>query len=298
MANLKEIRLRIASVGSTKQITSAMKMVSAAKLKKAQDTIVNFRPYASKMQDIMSNLALAAENSDNAFMQDNGPNNVLIVVVTSNKGLCGAFNSNIIKEALNLAETRYAELVRTGNVRFMAIGKKGYENLRKRNIPVNGDYVEMIEGLTYEKVVSLTDVLIDSFLDKTYDHIHIIYNEFKNAAVQRVITDLFLPLFQEEEIGEDYTPFVRRNYTNYIYEPSQDEILEELIPKSLQLGLYKALLDSTASEHGARMTSMQQATENATTLIQELTLLYNKARQASITNDLVEIVGGAEALKG
>ncbi len=300
MANLKEIRTRIASVASTRQITSAMKMVAAAKLKKAQDAVTNFRPYALKMQEIMVNVASSAGNSDdNVYAEDRDYQQVLIVVITSNRGLCGAFNSNAIKEALLLAEKKYGDYLPHDKIRFMTIGKKGYDILRKRNVPLDEPNTEIFDRLTYENVSEIAQSLMDSFVDERYDCIDIVYNEFINAASQKVMNKQFLPLLPEEQHnGSRKTHNGKTPHTDYLFEPTKEFIIRELIPQNLRLMLFEALLDSVASEQGARMTSMHQATDNASSLIQELTLQYNKARQASITNEIVEIVGGAEALNG
>ena len=300
MANLKEIRTRIASVASTRQITSAMKMVAAAKLKKAQDAVINFRPYALKMKDVMSNVDSSKGLDDNnVYMEDRDYKQVLIVVLTSNKGLCGAFNSNAIKEALLLAERKYGNSFTPIHIRYLAIGKKGYDILRKRMLPLDEPNTEITERLTYEKAADIAQSLMDNFKSGRYDCIDIVYNEFINAASQKVVSKQFLPLLQENKRNsKDRKSEDRKKQVDYLFEPSKENILNELIPQNLRLMLYEALLDSVASEFGARMTSMHQATDNATTLIQEFTLQYNKARQAAITNELVEIVGGAEALKG
>ncbi|MDR0815236.1 MAG: ATP synthase F1 subunit gamma [Bacteroidales bacterium] len=297
MANLKEIRIRIASVVSTRQITSAMKMVAAAKLKKAQDTIVNFRPYARKMQEIMVNVASAAGNVDgNVYAEDRDCHNALVVVITSNRGLCGAFNSNAIKEGVRTAESKYGELLKEGKVHFYTIGKKGYDNLSKRNLPIDRQDFSIFDNLTYDNVALIAELLMDAFKSGKYDSIDIVYNGFVNAAVQQVTVQHFLPLLPEEE--PEIKSKTKKVKTDYIYEPSKEFIIKELIPQNLKMLVYQALLDSVASEHGARMTSMHQATDNASQLITDLTLQYNKARQASITNELVEIVSGAEALNG
>ena len=295
MANLKEIRTRITSVASTRQITSAMKMVAAAKLKKAQDAVCNFRPYALKMQEIMVHVASSTgQDEDNIYTHDRDYGHVLIVLITSNKGLCGAFNSNAIKEAVQLAERKYGNHFDPVKIRYMAIGKKGYDMLRKRKLQLEEPNTEIIEHPTYENAAEVAQLLMDNFADGQYDCIDIVYNEFVNAASQKVVCRQFLPLIPEEQHGKkNKAPNI-----DYIFEPSRQDILHELIPQSLRLTLYEALLDSVASEFGARMTSMHQATDNATTLIQGLTLQYNKARQAAITNEILEIVGGAEALKG
>jgi F-type H+-transporting ATPase subunit gamma len=297
MANLKEIRIRIASVVSTRQITSAMKMVSASKLKRAQDTVVNFRPYARKMQEIMVNVASAAGNVDgNVYAEDRDCNNALVVVITSNRGLCGAFNANAIKGGVRIAESKYSELMKKGKVHFYTIGKKGHDILSKRNLPIDKHDSGIFDHLTYDNVVPIAEALMDAFKSGVYDSIDIVYNAFVNAAVQRITVQHFLPLLPEEE--PDHKPKTKKVNTDYIYEPSEEFIIRELIPQNLKMLVYQALLDSVASEHGARMTSMHQATDNASQLITDLTLQYNKARQASITNELVEIVSGAEALNG
>jgi len=296
MANLKEIRTRIASVASTRQITSAMKMVAAAKLKKAQDTVTNFRPYALKMHEIIMSVASSLGRAENnKYIDDRDYHEVLIVVITSNRGLCGAFNSNIIKEAMQLAEKKYGNCPEPVTIRYMAIGKKGYDSLRKRNVLMEATpNVDVIEHPTFENAGEVAQLLMDNFVSKRFDCIDLVYNEFINAASQKVICKQFLPLIPEDQHGKkDKTSKI-----NYIFEPSKRKILNELIPQNLRIMVYGTLLDSIASEQGARMTSMHQATDNATTLIQDLTLQYNKARQAAITNEILEIVGGAEALKG
>ena len=299
MANLKEIRTRITSVASTRQITSAMKMVAAAKLKKAQDTVTHFRPYALKMQEIMLNVASSVgRDADNMYANERDYRQVLIVVITSNRGLCGAFNSNIIKEAVQLAERKYAKNFEPVKVRYLAIGKKGFDVLRKRRVALDDPNTKIIDHPTYENAGELAQSLMDAFVDERYDCIDIVYNEFINAASQKVICKQFLPLLHEENHSDKEKNKGKSQRIDYIFEPTKETILNELIPQNLRLTLYEALLDSIASEHGARMTSMHQATDNATTLIQELTLQYNKARQAAITNEILEIVGGAEALKG
>ena len=271
-----------------------MKMVAAAKLKKAQDVVTNFKPYALKMQDIMMHLSSSLQGSeDNIYIVDRDYDQVLIVVITSNRGLCGAFNSNAIKEAVQLAERKYSKYLSPDKIRYLAIGKKGYDALRKRKVTLEQHNTEIIENPTYESAVEIAQLLINGFLSKKYDCIDIVYNEFVNTATQKVICKQFLPILPEETKDGNHT-----QQTDYLFEPSKDYMINELIPQNLRLSLYEALLDSLASEYGARMTSMHQATDNASTMIQELTLQYNKARQAAITNEILEIVGGAEALKG
>ena len=297
MANLKEIRTRIASVSSTRQITSAMKMVAAAKLKKAQDTVSNFRPYALKMQEIMTSVTSSlSHDSENIYADERDYKQVLIVIITSNRGLCGAFNSNVIKEAVHLAERKYTGNFEPVKIRYMAIGKKGYDVLRKRKLSLDEPNTKIVDQPTYENVAEVAQSLMDDFTFGRYDCIDIIYNEFINAASQKVVCRQFLPLLPEE--NQDGKEKLKAPRIDYIFEPTKETILNELIPQNLRLMFYGAMLDSIASEFGARMTSMHQATDNATTLIQELTLQYNKARQATITNEILEIVGGAEALKG
>ena len=273
-----------------------MKMVAAAKLKKAQDSVLNFRPYALKMQEIMSHVSSSLETEGNIFATERDNRQVLIVVITSNKGLCGAFNSNAIKEAVQLAERKYSDHVPQGKIRYLALGKKGYDMLRKRKVSLEVCNSEIVENPTYENVSEVAYSLMDNFSMGRYDSIDIVYNEFINAATQKVVCKQFLPLLPEDNKADKRKKKVSQ--TDYIFEPNKEHIIQEIIPQNLKLMLYQALLDSVASEFGARMTSMHQATDNATTLIQELTLQYNKARQAAITNEILEIVGGAEALKG
>jgi F-type H+-transporting ATPase subunit gamma len=284
MANLKEIRNRIASVSSTMQITSAMKMVSAAKLKKAQDAITAMRPYANKLTELLQNLSATLDaDSGSKYSEQRDVKNVLIVAITSNRGLCGAFNSNIIKQA-NLVAERY-----DANVSVVAIGKKANDALSK-NLEVISNQSPVYDDLTFDNVAEIAEMLMEKFESKAVDKIEIIYNKFKNAATQEIMTEQFLPI---EPLEGDTNANL-----DYIFEPSKEEIVETLIPKSLKTQLYKSIRDSFASEHGARMTAMHKATDNATELRDQLKLTYNKARQASITNEILEIVGGAEALNG
>jgi len=292
MAGLKEIRTRIASVKTTRQVTSAMKMVSAAKLKKAQDAILQIRPYAEKLHQILTSLSASLENvEDSVYTKNPEPKKILILLITSNRGLCGGFNSNISKKAFELAKTKYSEQLKLGTVDFIGIGKQGVRQLKFRGMNVIGEKNEIYDSLTFEDVSEIAQEVMTSFADGSYDRIELVYNQFKNAAVQIQTTEQFLPVKIED--SED-------NNTNYdfIYEPSKEYIIEELIPRSLKIQFYKALLDSHAAEHGARMTAMHQATDNASELIKDLTLKYNKARQTTITNEILEIVSGAEALKG
>ena len=282
MANLKEIRNRISSVSSTMQITSAMKMVSAAKLKKAQDAITAMRPYSNKLTEILQGLSSSID-SDNKYAQKRSVKKVLIVSITSNRGLCGGFNSNIFKKSTELASSVY----NNSDVSFVAIGKKGNDFLQK-SFNVESNHIDIFDNLNMESVSLIAESLMEKFVNEDFDKIDIIYNKFKNAATQVVVNEQFLPI---SDIEED-----ANNNSDYIFEPSKSEIIEELIPKSLKNQLFKAIRDSWASEHGARMTAMHKATDNATELRDQLKLAYNQARQAAITNEILEIVGGAEAL--
>ena len=285
MANLKEIRNRIASVSSTMQITSAMKMVSAAKLKKAQDAITMMRPYSSTLKQLIQNLSSSLDgDSQNPYSQVRSKKSILLVSITSNRGLCGAFNTNIIKRTKQLAGEDYEDK----KVSLMTIGKKGSEILSKTGKVVSS-HDNLFDNLNYNDVGKIAQLVMDNFEEKIYDEVVLIYNRFKNAATQIVEVEPFLPINPSEEIETS-------SNTDYIFEPSQVEIVNELLPKSLKIQLFKALRDSFASEHGARMTAMHKATDNATELRDQLKLTYNKARQAAITNEILEIVGGAEAL--
>ncbi len=286
MANLKEIRNRITSIGSTMQITSAMKMVSAAKLKKAQDAITAMRPYSSKLTELLQNLNATLDgDAGGAFSTQREVNKVLLVVITSNRGLCGGFNSSIIKKTINTIETKYPNQ----QVDLLTIGKKGNDILSKSYnvIDVRND---IFDDLTFDNVAEVADKLMSLYVDESYDKIELIYNRFKNAGTQIPQVEQFLPI---KPVGGD----VKVN-ADYIFEPSKGEIILTLIPKSLKTQLYKGIRDSFAAEHGARMTAMHKATDNAKELRDELLLTYNKARQAAITNEILEIVGGAEALNG
>ena len=299
MANLKEIRTRISSISSTRQITSAMKMVSAAKLRKAQDAILQLRPYAEKLQDILSAISDALQNEeDNVFMAKRDVNKVLLVVITSNRGLCGAFNTNVQKSAIMVAHEKYGRLLANGNVDFYTIGKKGNEYLKKRKYKIVHSDNDIFDNLTYEAASEMATELMKMFEEGKYDCIELIYNQFRNAAVQDLTEEQFLPVPEEPVDPMKSKGKILQTHTYYIFEPSKEYIIQELIPKSLKLQFFKAILDSYASEQGARMTSMHKATDNATEIIKELRLDYNKARQASITNEILEIVSGANALEG
>lgn len=295
MANLKEIRTRRASVASTRQITSAMKMVSAAKLRKAQDAIIQMRPYAEKLQEILGSISESLKDDDeNIYAQLRDEESVLLVVITSNRGLCGAFNSNVIKSAIHTALNTYSDQMMAGKVHFLAIGKKGYDFLAKKgyNVIFNGS--DLFDNLSFERSMIIAEMIMKLYIEGEYDHVDIVYNQFKNAGTQILSTEQFLPIKMSDFESEDDGNI----NVDYIFEPSKEYIVKELIPRSLKLQFYKAILDSHASEHGARMTAMHKATDNATELLKDLALEYNKARQATITNEIIEIVGGAEALKG
>lgn len=295
MANLKEIRTRISSVTSTRQITSAMKMVSAARLRKAQDAIVRLRPYAGKLQEILSSISDALrDDEDNVFVNPRETEKVLLVVISSNRGLCGAFNSSVIKEALNTAMNTYQKHFSAGNVSFFTIGRHGSDFFRKKGYPIADARNELFDDLSYQNVSEVASAIMKEYEEGKYDRVDLIYNQFRNAAVQILTREQFLPI----EVEEKPESAIETTFTDYIFEPSKDYMVKELIPKSLRLQFYKALLDSYASEHGARMTSMHKATDNATEIIKDLRLEYNKARQSIITNEILEIISGANALDG
>lgn len=286
MANLKEIRNRIASVSSTMQITSAMKMVSAAKLKKAQDAITAMRPYANKLTELLQGLSASLDaDSGSKYSSRRELKKVLIVAITSNRGLCGAFNSNIIKEVAKITSQNYSNQ----EVSYLAIGKKANDAFKKTN-RVIANKSSVFDDLTFENVAEIAELLMHKFVSGEFDKIILVYNKFKNAATQELMTEQFLPIVPIEGNAN--------LNLDYIFEPTKAEIVEQLIPKSLKTQLYKSIRDSFASEHGARMTAMHKATDNATELRDQLKLTYNKARQAAITNEILEIVGGAEALNG
>ena len=285
MANLKDIRTRIQSVSSTMQITNAMKMVSAAKLKKAQDAIEKMRPYAEKLTELLSGLSASLDSDmGGAYAEQREVKNVLLVPITSNRGLCGALNSNIIKKTESLIEGEFKDK----NVELITIGKKAYDALSKK-YKIKANKSEVYNHLDYEHVAKIADEIMRDFVDQEYDKVILVYNSFVNAATQNVNTEQFLPIETEKSDSNVVL--------DYIYEPSQEEIVLELIPKSLKTQFYKAIRDAWASEHGARMTSMHKATDNAKDMKDDLTLQYNKARQAVITGEILEIVSGAEALK-
>ncbi len=287
MANLKEIRIRIFSVESTMQITSAMKMVSAAKLKRAQDAIVQLRPYANKLTEMLVNLSASLDSGDgNSFSVEREVKNILFVSITSNRGLCGGFNTNIIKRTTALIKQEYKNC----DCSIISVGKKSSEYFSKNNFNVISTHDDLYNEITFEGVAEIAESIMNDFKQGKYDKIILVYNQFKNAATQIIMNENYLPV----EILEDETATIG----DYIFEPSQEDIVQELIPKSLKTQLFKAILDSYAAEHGARMTAMHKATDNANDLKDDLTLFYNKARQAAITGEILEIVGGAEALNG
>lgn len=290
MANLKEIKNRITSISSTMQITSAMKMVSAAKLKRAQDAITDMRPYAEKLQEILGNLSATLDLSENAYSEQRDVKNAYIIAVTSNRGLCGGFNNNIVKRVNVLLKEEYANY----NTKLIAVGKKVNDAFKRSEVNYRpegiGSAEDMFNDLSFERSSQLAEFLMAEFEAGKVDKIVVVYNKFKNAAMQEIMSEQFLPIVPNVDEAA--------SAGDYVFEPSKAEIVEDLIPKSLKIQLFKALLDSNASEHGARMTAMHKATDNASDLKRTLTLEYNKARQAAITNEILEIVGGAEALNG
>ncbi len=293
MANLKEVRNRISSVSSTQQITSAMKMVSAAKLRRAQDAIVQMRPYANKLKEILENLSASLDSSEGIYSKPREVKNVLLIVITSNRGLCGGFNANVIKAANRLAKEGY----KGAKVSVLPIGKKAADFFRKTEYGIVGSDMprglnELFDNLTFANVAPVAERVMQLYANAQFDRVELVYNQFKNAAVQITTVEQYLPVAPpQSSVG-------KKKAADYIFEPSKEYIVSDLIPRSLKTQLFKALLDSHAAEHGARMTSMHKATDNAGALIKELKLMYNKARQAAITGEILEIVGGAEALNG
>jgi len=281
MPSIKEVKNRIGSVKSTQQLTKAMKMVAAAKLKKAQDKVVQLRPYSRKLNEILSNLSGSVNND---LFSEKEINNVLIIIISSDKGLCGSFNSNLIKQF-----TSYCDNINTKKVSVLPIGKKAYDFFKKSEYNLILDYWQSLNGFNYEKSSEICDYIISSFLDSKYDKVAIIYNEFKNVAVQKSVIEDFLPVIPESDEKKEVN-------NNYIFEPNKNKIVNNLIPQSLKTQFLKAVLESNASEQGSRMTAMSQATDNAGELLKELKLTYNRTRQAAITKEILEIVGGAEAL--
>jgi F-type H+-transporting ATPase subunit gamma len=291
MASLKEVKSRITSVMSTQQITKAMKMVAAAKLRKSQDKIQQMRPFAQKMNALLQNLSSAGTDGQAWYSQIREEKKVLIIAVTSDRGLCGSFNSSVFKAVVRLVEEKYSKQAKQGNVTYLPIGKKALEFFEKRNLPMKADFSTLLQTITFDSVAKAAEFAMTSFQKGEFDKVEIVYNEFKNVATQILRVEQFLPILPLPVTAASTTQ------TDYIYQPNQEEILVGLIPKSLKVQLYKAVLDSNASENGARMTAMDKATDNAGELLKELKLTYNRTRQAAITKEILEIVAGAEALK-
>jgi F-type H+-transporting ATPase subunit gamma len=291
MANLKEIRIRIASVNSTMQITSAMKMVSAAKLKRAQDAITRMRPYAEKLQEILSNVSGTLDGNEGAYSQQRDIKNVLVVAITSNRGLCGGFNNNVVKEI----KANVLKQFGGAKVSVLSLGKKAFDFYKKADNHYTGEFGEtpyaIFDKLTFDHSSAIADQIMQSFASGKFDKVVLVYNKFKNAGTQLVVNEQMLPVLPNANAKTTSS-------VEYIYEPEKNKILEDLIPRSLRVQLFKALLDSNAAEHAARMTAMHKATDNAGEMVKELKLNYNKARQAAITGEILEIVAGAEALNG
>ena len=293
MPSLKEVRNRIVSVGSTMQITSAMKMVSAAKLKRAQDAITQMRPYANKLKELLENVSASVDASENVYARNTGGKNVLIIAISSNRGLAGAFNSNIIKKTNQLIKNEYAG----SNVTVLSIGKKVQDAFKRTQYGISGSDLpnhagNLFDKLNFANTSVVADKIMEAFLTKQFDKVVLVYNQFRNAAVQIPTEEQLLPLVPTKSVGSSTSK------VDYIFEPSLENIVNELIPRSVKTQFYKAILDSVASEHGARMTAMHKATDNAQAMQKELKITYNKARQAAITKEILEIVGGAEALNG
>jgi len=296
MAGLKEVRIRIASVKSTQQITSAMKMVAASKLRKAQNSILKLRPYAAKLREMLQNLSGSIENSgESVYSEYREPGKILLIVIASNRGLCGAFNSNIMKATVARLTDKYQSQTAKGNVSLITIGKRATEYFTKRNYKVIGHHDDFFDTLTFATISPFAESLMQSFVKKEFDRIEIVYNQFRNAAVQTLVTEQFLPISNDGQPGKNGK---NKTTADYIFEPDKETVVRELIPKTLRIQVFKAVLDSFAAEMGARMTAMSQATDNARELLKNLNITYNKARQNQITNELIEIVSGAEALKG
>jgi F-type H+-transporting ATPase subunit gamma len=291
MANLKEVKNRIGSVTSTQQITKAMKMVAAAKLRRAQDRIIQLRPYAKKLDYILKNVsAVAGEKVELVYTTEREVKNVLFVAITSDKGLCGAFNASVFRNIQHLLSTEYKSFADSGNVHVMSIGKKAQDFYRRRDLKLVDNFAELFANSSFENVREAAEFAMNSYANGTYDKVVLVYNEFKNVATQILKTETFLPI-QMNEVNEG-----EAGNGDYIFEPNIEYIIEELIPRSLTIQFFKAVIESNASEHGARMTAMDKATENAGELLKELKLTYNRTRQAAITKEILEIVGGAEAL--
>ncbi|MEO5947989.1 MAG: ATP synthase F1 subunit gamma [Chitinophagaceae bacterium] len=296
---LKEVRNRIKSVQSTQQITKAMKMVSAAKLRRAQDAIVQMRPYAQKLQEMLSNIVSNSEGDTSMKLATERPiEKVLIIVITSDRGLAGAFNANTIKLTKATIASTYSSQYQKGNVAIWSIGKKGYEHFSKNNYKTDATYKDIFLNLTFENVQQASKAAMKAFEEKQFDVVEIVYSQFKNAATQRFEVERFLPIPKVENLPAGKQEKKVNWNADFIYDPSKELLIEELMPKILNTQLYKAVLDSNASEHGARMTAMDKASENANELLRSLKISYNRARQAAITTELTEIVSGAAALEG
>jgi len=294
MANLKDIRTRIASVKSTQQVTNAMKMVSAAKLRKAQDAILMIRPYANKLNEILTTVSSNLDSYiENKYAVRTKKEKILIIAITSNKGLCGGFNLNVVKRASDLYFQTFKEYSQKGKVDVVAIGKKAVDGLKSKGIAVTKSYLEIYTEMNFSTISQIAQGVMDLYKNGSYDHVELVYNQFKNAAVQNLVSEQFLPVKLNETNETASEKGVYNSW--YIFEPSMQEIADIIIPQSLKIQFYKAILDSVASEHGARMTAMHKATDNAGVLIRELKLQYNQARQAAITNQILEIVSGANA---
>lgn len=289
MASLKEVKTRISSVISTQQITKAMKMVSAAKLRKSQDRIMQMRPFAQKMTAVVQNISSGSSDMDNWYSKPRPEEKILIVAITSDRGLCGSFNSNVFKSVLRLIQEKYPAQQASKNVTILPIGRKSLEFFTKKSFPIVGDYVDIFHHISFEYVAKAGDYMIETYRNGQYDKIEIVYNQFKNVATQILVTEQLLPVLPVKA--------ARKQDIDFIFQPNQDEILTGLIPKALKVQLYKAVLDSNASENGARVTAMDKASENAGDLLKDLRLMYNRTRQAAITKEILEIVAGAEALK-
>lgn len=292
MANLKEVKNRITSIQSTQQITSAMKMVAAAKLRKAQDKITKMRPYSEKLTGVLKNVSSGLDDSGNVYSQERELQKVLLVVVTSDRGLCGSFNSNVFKSTVALIREKYASIEKQGGLYIMPIGKRSNDYFSKRKYQVLSDHAFLFQDLNFDVAKKAAEQAMKGFAEGDFDRVELVYNEFKNVATQILRIEQFLPI-PDVETDDDSAPV---SNIDYLFEPSQSVVVNEIIPKSLKIQFYKALLESNASEHGARMTAMDQATDNAGELLKELRLTYNRTRQAAITKEILEIVGGAEAL--
>lgn len=292
MANLKEVRIRIGSTISTQQITKAMKLVSATKLRKAQSAIFQMRPYADKLNGVLKNLGDSVDDEKlSKYFKEQSLERVLLIVVSSDRGLCGGFNANVVKRTKTLLSEEYAELAAKKKVDLLFVGKKGYELLKKFDLNFNTDFMGTFGNLNAETGFNIGDYIMGKFLDGTYSRVEVVYNKFKNAATQIVSNEVLLPVSMKKSAETNTS-------NDYIFEPNKVEILEELIPRSIKTQLYRSLLDSFASEHGARMISMDKATDNAGEILRQLKLIYNRGRQEAITNEISEIVGGAAALNG